>query len=95
MEERRRQRELEEATRKREEEKEERRVAMEREKLQKQYKLEILKKKEKVRGRKTLHLHHWQNIHPFRFHQKRKKKSETTLCLILHRFSVTDGKHWS
>uniref|UniRef100_A0A096MHJ9 Coiled-coil domain containing 66 n=1 Tax=Poecilia formosa TaxID=48698 RepID=A0A096MHJ9_POEFO len=55
--------------------------AIEAQKLQKQYELEILKKKEKVRGQKMSHLHHWQKINSFRFHQKRKKKSEILLNL--------------
>uniref|UniRef100_A0A096M881 Coiled-coil domain containing 66 n=1 Tax=Poecilia formosa TaxID=48698 RepID=A0A096M881_POEFO len=56
--------------------------AIEAQKLQKQYELEILKKKEKVRGQKMSHLHHWQKINSFRFHQKRKKKSETIRFLL-------------
>lgn len=50
VEERRQQREREEARRREEEEEEERRVALEREMLQKQYELDTLRERQKVRS---------------------------------------------
>lgn len=68
MEERRLQREREEAKRRREEEEEERRVALEREMLQRQYEIDTLKEREKVRERFLYRNIYVNSLHSFMSH---------------------------